>query len=155
MHRSFLAAAFVAVALAPALPASADYAETAAAQAAANSKPGLRHAPPRDIPVPTDEVSPQEQAVIGAPYLPIFNAHPKDAAEWKELVNRLADAGAKGVPPLAEKLGVTVTPTTIGGVKCYIVEPKAMPERTATGFSSMFMAAAMSLGRGSPRRARP
>ena len=128
MTRTMLGAALAAL-LISAAPAFADYSETAAAQAAANAKPGLRHIPAKDVPPPADEVSPQEQAVIGAPYLPIFNAHPKDAAEWKALVNRLAETAAQGIAPLAEKLGVTVTPTTIAGVKCYVVEPKSMPER--------------------------
>jgi epsilon-lactone hydrolase len=106
-----------------------DYAATAAAQAAANAKPGVRHAPARDVAAPTEGVSPQEQAIIAAPYSPIFNAHPKNATEWKALVDKLAAIGAKSIPALAEKFDVTVTPTTIAGVKCYIVEPKSMPER--------------------------
>jgi acetyl esterase/lipase len=126
--------AFVAIAGALALPPSlsaqtADYDATAKAQAAANSKPGDRHAPARDIATPTGDVSPQEQAIIARPYFPFFNAHPKNPGEWKELVARLADMGAKQIPALAEKLHVTVTPTVIAGVKCYIVEPKDMPAR--------------------------
>ncbi|MGH6981148.1 MAG: hypothetical protein ACREFC_08055, partial [Stellaceae bacterium] len=108
---------------------TADYDATAKAQGTANSKPGIRHAPARDIPVPTDDVSPLEQKIIAGPYLPIFNAHPRNAAEWKELVNRLAEMGAKTIPALAEKFHVTVTPTVIAGVKCYIVEPKDIPAR--------------------------
>ena len=122
--------AVVAVALAlPAYGQSADYDATAKAQGAANSKPGPRHAPARDVPVPTADVSPQEQAIVAGPYLPIFNAHPRNATEWKELVDRLAALGAKQIPALAEKFHVTVTPTTIAGVKCYIVEPKDMPAK--------------------------
>jgi epsilon-lactone hydrolase len=108
---------------------TSDYNATAAAQAGANSKPGMRHVPARDIAVPTNDVSPLEQTIIGAPYVPIFNAHPKDAAEWKALVDRLAAVAAKGIPALTDKLGVKITPTTMAGVKCYIVEPNDIPER--------------------------
>ena len=111
-------------------PALADnYDALAKAQAAANAHPGARHAPARDMPVPTEGVSPQEQAIIAAPYIPIFNAHPKNAAEWKALVSRLADAAAKTIPALAKKFDVTVTPTEIAGVKCYLVEPRHIPDR--------------------------
>ena len=80
---------FLMILIAVAIPCAAqttDYETIAAAQAAANAKPGLRHVPECDIPIPTDGFSAQEQIVIGAPYLPIFNVHPKNSAEWKELV---------------------------------------------------------------------
>jgi epsilon-lactone hydrolase len=107
----------------------ADYDQTATAQAAANAKPGLRHVPARDVPVPSDEVSPQEQAIIGAGYSPIFNAHPKSAAEWKELVGKAAAASIAQLPALEEKLGVTVTPTTIAGVQAFVVAPTAIRDQ--------------------------
>jgi epsilon-lactone hydrolase len=121
--------ALLSVAFLTAAPALADYSETAAVEAAANSKPGIRHVPARDVPVPADEVSPQEQAIIRAPYSPIFNVHPKNAAEWKALVARLADSGAKQIPALAKRFDVTVTPTNLAGVKCYIVVANNLPER--------------------------
>lgn len=126
---SFSVVAVLSVGLLAAAPALADYSETAAAQAAANAKPGVRHIPARDVPVPAEGVSPQEQAVIRAPYVPIFNAHPKNAAEWKALVRRLADAAAKQIPALAKRFDVTVTPTNLAGVKCYIVEANNLPDR--------------------------
>jgi hypothetical protein len=60
--------------------------------------------PGRGIPVP-DTVSPQLQSAIAAPYwVPAWNANPKSAAEWKELVAKLADAGAPARAALREKL---------------------------------------------------
>jgi hypothetical protein len=56
--------------------------------------------------VPTVDVSPQEQALIGAPLPPFWNTHPKDAAEWKALIKTRADAIIKTLPALREKLGV-------------------------------------------------
>jgi epsilon-lactone hydrolase len=126
---SFIFVAVLSVGLLAASPVLADYSETAAGQTAANAKPGIRHVPARDVPVPADGVSPQEQAVIRAPYSPIFNAHPKNAAEWKALVTRLADVAAKQIPALAKKFDVTVTPTNLAGVKCYIVEANNLPDR--------------------------
>ena len=126
---SFTLVALLGMALLATTPALADYNETAAAEAGANAKPGVRHLPARDVPVPADEVSPQEQAIIGAPYSPIFNVHPKNAAEWKAMVTRLADSAARQIPALAKRFDVTVTPTSLGGVKCYVVAPNNLPER--------------------------
>jgi hypothetical protein len=62
---------------------------------AANGKAGPRTVPGRAIPVP-DTVSPQLRASIAAPYrVPAWDADPKSAAEWKELINKLADAHRK------------------------------------------------------------
>jgi hypothetical protein len=102
--------------------------EIAAAAAAANAKPGPRSTPARNAAVPTDEVSPRAQALIGNPFPPHMVAAPADAAAWTELVNRRAAPTIAAVPALAEKLGVTYRATTIAGVKAYIIEPKAMPE---------------------------
>jgi acetyl esterase/lipase len=125
----FTFVALFSVAFLATAPALADYSETAAAPAAANARPGIRHLPARDVPVPADEVSPQEQAIISAPYSPIFNVHPKNAAEWKAMVARFADVAAKQIPVLAKRFDVTVTPTNLAGVKCYIVQANNLPER--------------------------
>jgi monoterpene epsilon-lactone hydrolase len=101
-----------------------DFATLEAAQNAANAKPGARAVPRRSIPVPTT-ASPQLQASIAGPYrVPSWNANPKSAAEWKELVNKLAAAGTTARLEAREKLGVTLEPTVIGGVKAFIVTPK-------------------------------
>ena len=108
---------------------AAGYAETAAAQATANAQAGARRSPAHVSPVPGNEVSPQMQALIGGPYPPHFNFDAKDAADWKELINRRAALVIAGLPALKEKLGVTVEPTTIGGVKAFIVTPKKIAPR--------------------------
>ena len=104
------------------------YNHLAADQAAANSAPGERHAPARAVPVPTDEVSTQLQALIAAPYPPHFNADPQTPAEWKALIDRRAKLSIAALPGLEEKLGVSVQPAVLGGVKAFIVTPNAMPE---------------------------
>jgi monoterpene epsilon-lactone hydrolase len=118
-------AGFTAVAsVKPALSLEPDFATIEAQENAANSKPGPRTVPGRAIPVP-GTVSPQLQATIAAPFRsPTWDADPKSAAEWKALIARLADAGAAARGEAREKLGVTLEPTVIGGVKAFIVTPK-------------------------------
>ena len=69
------------------------------------------------------------QAMIGAPYPPHFNADPKNAAEWKELIDRRAKLAVANIPAMKEKLGVKVEESKIAGVHCFIVTPgKISPE---------------------------
>ena len=66
-------------------------AQLQAAQNAANSVPGPRFVPGRSIPVP-NTASPEFRQTIAAPYrVPAWDADPKTSAEWKALVDRLAD----------------------------------------------------------------
>jgi monoterpene epsilon-lactone hydrolase len=110
-----------------AAPADPGFAAMEAQENAANGKAGPRTVPGRVIPVP-DTVSPQSQAQIAGPYrVPNWNANPKSGAEWKELINKLADAGAPARREAREKLGVTMESTVIGGVKSFILTPKEIP----------------------------
>jgi monoterpene epsilon-lactone hydrolase len=106
-----------------------DYDQTAIAEGTANAKPGPRQSPAHLVPVPTEEVSPQVQALISAPYTPFFDAHPKDAAAWKELVNNVATGSLAALPTLEKQFGVSVTPIVISGVKAFTVTPAVIPER--------------------------
>jgi len=104
-----------------------DFATLESTQNAANGKLGPRTVPGRAIPVP-NTASPELQATIAAPYrVPAWNANPKSPAEWKELINKLAAAGAPARQEAREKLGVTIEPTVIGGVKAFVLSPKEMP----------------------------
>ena len=95
---------------------------------AANAAAGARIVPGRSIPVP-DTASKELQAAIAAPYrVPAWNADPKSAAEWKELINKLAAAGAAARQQTREKLGVTMEATEVGGVKAFVLTPKEIPE---------------------------
>ncbi len=98
------------------------------AGAAAALEGGIRQLPARDVPVPTAGVSEGEQAVIGAPLPPFWNAHPKDAAEWKALIKMRADQIVATLPELRAKLGVKSEQVTIAGVNAYILTPNDMPE---------------------------
>jgi monoterpene epsilon-lactone hydrolase len=90
---------------------------------------GTREAPAKQIPVPTADVSPQEQALIGAALPPFWNDHPKDADAWKVLIKTRADAIIKTLPGLREKLGVKSEQVTVAGVNCYILTPDSIPEQ--------------------------
>ena len=98
------------------------------ASSAQQSTPAPRDVPGRSIPFPTT-VSPQMQAVIGGPLNPLYNESPKNADEWKAIVQRTAQAAVARLPKLREALGVTVQPTKIGGVNAFIVTPRTIPPR--------------------------
>jgi epsilon-lactone hydrolase len=85
---------------------------------------GTREVPARVIPVP-DTVSPQLQAMIGRQLDPKFNIAPETTAEWKKRVDDAAAATVRGLPRLREALGVTVEPTSIAGVRAFIVTAKS------------------------------
>jgi monoterpene epsilon-lactone hydrolase len=99
------------------------YEELAKSEAVANADNGKRVAPVKSIGNPADDVSPEMQALIGAPYPPHFNADPKTPAEWKDLIDRRAKLSIDNIPALKEKLGVAVEETKIAGVHCFIVTP--------------------------------
>ncbi|AOO79821.1 alpha/beta hydrolase [Bosea vaviloviae] len=108
-------------------PQAAPPANFAAEQAAANAADGPRRTPPRSFAVPTDEVSPEMRKLIALPFPPHMDAAPKNAAEWKELVDRRAKLAIAALPALKEKLKVDVQPAVIGGVKAFIVTPRTIP----------------------------
>src|SRR5262245_65043100 len=87
--------------------------------------PGTREVPARSIPVP-DTVSLQMQAVIARAFNPNFNLVPETTADWKKRVEEAARNVVATLPQLREALGVSVEPTSMGGVKAFIVMPKAI-----------------------------
>ncbi len=93
---------------------------------AAVSQPAPRDLPARLIPVPAT-VSPEMQAIIAQAYGPLWNVVPKSPADWKAIVDKAAAPILAGLPALREQLGVAVQPTTIAGVKAFIVTPKEIP----------------------------
>ncbi len=107
----------------------AGFNDLAAAQAAANAQPGPRKSPGNIIPVPTQDVSLEAQKLIARPYPETFNADPKNAAEWKDLIAARAKIGAAAVPAMKEKFGVTFESKVIGGVNSFIVTPRTIPDR--------------------------
>jgi hypothetical protein len=116
---------------------------------------GTRDAPAKEITVPTADVSPQEQALIGAPLPPFWNEHPKDSAAWKALINARADQIIKTLPGMREKFGVKSERVTIAGVNFATSSlPTTFPNRIAIACWFMCMVADTSSARESPQRAR-
>jgi epsilon-lactone hydrolase len=108
-----------------------DYAQKAAAQAAANAQPGARRSPAQISPPPVNEVSPQMQGLISLPYPAHFNADPKSADEWRALVAQRAKVTTDALPAFKQALGVTVESTKIGGVNAFIVTPRQIAPNNA------------------------
>ena len=105
------------------------FAALAILQAMAQPAPtGTREIPARSIPVP-ETVSPQMRALIAQPFNSSFNLVPQNTAEWKARVERVAGYTLEVLPKVRESLGVTVTPSNLGGVKVFIVSPKSIPPR--------------------------
>lgn len=91
--------------------------------ASANAAAGPRRVPPRVIPVPGD-VSRQLQALIRAPYpAGVLAPPPKTKDEWRALDKRFDAEWSKTLAGLRKTLDVSVEPTTIAGVKAYLVTP--------------------------------
>ena len=85
-----------------------------------------REVPARTIPVP-ETVSPQMQKLIAAPLTPTWNVIPQTPEAWKAQVNAVTVATLQALPALRETLHVKVEPTTIDGVKVYMVGPESLP----------------------------
>jgi epsilon-lactone hydrolase len=129
-RRSLLSVVFSGLLVAPAWcqqPSSPQAVKKLADQAALNARAGNRVSPTKVMPVPTEDVSPQLQALIKAPYPPSPTADPKTPEEWKAFGTQRAQPLLAALPALKEKLGVTVEPSTFTGVKVFIVTPKVIP----------------------------
>jgi acetyl esterase/lipase len=115
--------AAAAIALAPIGLVQAAKAQT---QASATQALAPRDVPARSIPVPTT-VSPQMQKIIAAPLHQGWNDFPSTADGWRALADAGAAAMVKTLPAMRERLHVKVEPTTIDGVKAYMVTPDVIP----------------------------
>ena len=85
-----------------------------------------REVPARSLPVPAD-VSPEIQKLIALPLRQNWNAPPTTPEGWQTLADTLGAGLAKQVPAMRERLHVKVEPSTIDGVKVFIVTPDTIP----------------------------
>ena len=85
-----------------------------------------REVPARVLPVP-GTASPEVQKLIAQPLRQGWNTPPTTPDGWREFVTTGAAATARNLPALRERLRVKVEPTTIDGVKAFIVTPDAIP----------------------------
>src|ERR1700733_13573356 len=85
-----------------------------------------REEPAKALPVPTD-VSPGMQKFIAAPLNPNWNKLWKTGEEWRKAADAM-DAGiVRTIPAMAERLHVKIEPSTMDGVKVFIVTPDEIP----------------------------
>jgi epsilon-lactone hydrolase len=82
-----------------------------------------RDVPARSLPVP-GTVSPQIQALIAQPLRRGWNTPPTTPEGWRDLADAGAATAAKALPGLLQRLHVAVEPTTIDGVRAYVVTPE-------------------------------
>src|SRR5688572_19072981 len=67
------------------------------------------------------------QAIISQPYGAIWNVVPKSPADWNAIVDKSAAPINAGLYGMRDQLRVAVQPTTIAGVKAFIVMLKEVP----------------------------
>lgn len=114
---------FLGSSLAAALvPAGGKAEETAPRASSALADLPPRQLPPRELPVPKT-VSPELQAVIGAPYPPGWNDIPQDTTAWKELALKSTASAAQSIAAIKEKFGLKVEKTTMAGVPVFVITP--------------------------------
>src|SRR3954471_18158620 len=92
----------------------------------ANANAQNRDVPAKSLPVP-ETVSPQIQKLIAAPLSGTYNQIPATNEGWKKQIRGVEEGTAKAPPALREALKVKVEPTTLDGVKAFIVTPENMP----------------------------
>jgi epsilon-lactone hydrolase len=86
-----------------------------------NAAPEPRQVPARSVPVPTT-VSPEMQALIGAPLSANWNVWPKSVEEWRTLSAPSAGRGAA----LRERFRVKTESLTVNGVNAFMVTPEVI-----------------------------
>lgn len=85
-----------------------------------------RDVPAKSIPVP-NTVSPQLQAIIAQPLSSGWNTPPATPDAWAQLVKQREATATANVQPMADRLHVSIEPSTIDGVKVYILTPADIP----------------------------
>ncbi|MDE7370241.1 MAG: alpha/beta hydrolase [Desulfovibrio sp.] len=86
-----------------------------------------RELPSRTLPVPEDASPALKQAIeTDASAIP-WHLEPKDAAAWKDLVQKAAAQTEKKVPGLLRHLEIRCEKSAIAGVPVFLLEPPALP----------------------------
>ena len=79
-----------------------------------------------------------------------WDIHPKNIEEWKELVAKVAAPAKTLLPAMREKLGVKLEPTTIGGVKAFVLTPEVIAPENQNRVFLHFHGGAYVLNPGEP-----
>lgn len=87
-----------------------------------------RDVPAKSVPVP-GTVSPEMQAVIAQPLRTGWNTPPTTPDGWAKLAGQTEASVGATTQPMADRLHVDIAPSTIGGVKVYVLTPQDVPLR--------------------------
>src|SRR3984957_2394231 len=93
---------------------------------ASDSTLAPRQVPAKTLPVPTD-VSPEMQKIIAAPLRTGWDVLWKTGEEWRAAANAAAAKTIETLPAMRKRLHVTVKPSTMDGVRVYVVTPDVIP----------------------------
>ena len=115
-------------------------------QTAAIEQP--REIPGYSLPVP-DDISPEMRPLVGAPPAP-WDIHPKNIAEWKELVAKVAAPAKTLLPAMRDKLGVKLEQTSMGGVNVFVLTPHSIAPENQNRVFLHFHGGAYVLNPGEP-----
>lgn len=126
MNQPIILATALAALATPTQAAAAPGADIMNSQAEANRTPGARHVPAKSIAVPPG-LDPDMAAGIAAPYSQLWNLDGRDDAGWRAIVRELDGNTAKALPALRARLGVSIEPRTLGGVRAFLLKPANVP----------------------------
>lgn len=83
--------------------------------------------PAKTLQVPTADISPAMQKFIAAPLNPGWNFHPTTGEQWRAMADKIAAGVVPGIPAMLERLHVKMEPSTIDGVRVFVLTPEAIP----------------------------
>jgi epsilon-lactone hydrolase len=87
-----------------------------------------RQVPAKSIPVP-GTISPAMQAIVAQPLRTNWDKPPTTPEGWTELVKQLESIVSPQIAPMAGRMNVKIEPSTIDGVKVYVLTPESIPEQ--------------------------
>ena len=73
------------------------------------------------------DLHPDDAALVAAPYSPAWNLAPVDEEAWREVQRGVSERMTPVLASMREKLGVTMTPTSVAGVAGYLLAPDRLP----------------------------
>ncbi len=83
--------------------------------------------PAKDLPAPTADISPGMQAFIAKPLNPKWNDLWSTGEEWRKAADAQAATVVPTIPAMLARLQVKSAPTTIDGVRAYVITPDFIP----------------------------
>jgi epsilon-lactone hydrolase len=83
--------------------------------------------PAKTLPVPTADISPEMQKIIGRPLNPSWNDLWKTGEEARAFADKQAAETVKTIPAMLERLHVKSEASTMDGVRVHILTPETIP----------------------------